>query len=161
VAGFQSFSVGDWFTGGSKYWSAGPSVTWRILDLGHVRSQIQTANAQAQQSLAIYDETVLTSLEEVENALVAYAKEQVRQRALQDAVNANRSAVEIASELYKNGLTSFLSVVDAERSLYEAEDELVQSERTVSVNLVTLYKALGGGWQTASEGVNSSPRAKS
>jgi NodT family efflux transporter outer membrane factor (OMF) lipoprotein len=160
VAGFQSFSAGDWFTGGSKYWSAGPAVTWRILDLGHVRSQIQTANAQAQQSLAIYDKTVLTSLEDVENALVAYAKAQVRRRALQDAVNASRSAVEIPSELYKNGLTSFLNVVDAERSLYQAEDELVQSERTVTVNLVTLYKALGGGWQTAIGGANNSPHAK-
>jgi NodT family efflux transporter outer membrane factor (OMF) lipoprotein len=160
VAGFQSFSAGDWFGGGSKYWSAGPTVTWRILDYGHVRSQIQTANAQAQQSLALYDKTVLMSLEDVENALVAYSKEQVRHRSLQEAVNASRSAVEISNELYKNGLTSFLNVVDAERSLYQAEDELVQSERTVTVNLVALYKVLGGGWQMpAADGV-SRPRAK-
>ena len=160
VAGFQSFSAGDWFTGGSKYWSAGPSVTWRILDYGHVRSQIQTANAQAQQSLAMYDKTVLTSLEDVENALVAYSKEQVRHRSLQEAVDASRSAVEISSELYKNGLTSFLNVVDAERSLYQAEDELVQSQRTVTVNLVALYKALGGGWQMPPAGGVGRPRAK-
>jgi len=160
VAGFQSFSAGDWLTGGSKYWSAGPSVTWRILDLGHVRSQIQTANAQAQQSLAMYDKAVLTSLEDVENALVAYSKEQVRRHALQEAVDASRSAVAISNDLYKNGLTSFLNVVDAERSLYQAEDELVQSERTVMVNLVALYKALGGGWQTTSAGATGSPRAK-
>jgi multidrug efflux system outer membrane protein len=149
VGGFQSFSVSDWFSGASKYWSAGPSVTWRILDYGHVRSQIQTANAQAQQSLAMYDKTVLLSLEDVENALVAYSQEQVRHRSLQDAVDAGRSAVEISNELYKNGLTSFLNVVDAERSLYQAEDGLVQSERTVTVNLVALYKALGGGWEDA------------
>jgi NodT family efflux transporter outer membrane factor (OMF) lipoprotein len=158
VAGFQSFSAGDWFGGGSKYWSAGPTVTWRILDYGHVRSQIQTANAQAQQSLALYDKTVLMSLEDVENALVAYSKEQVRHRSLQEAVDASRSAVEISNELYKNGLTSFLNVVDAERSLYQAEDELVQSERTVTVNLVALYKALGGGWQTPTG--DGRPRAK-
>jgi len=158
VAGFQSFSAGDWFGGGSKYWSAGPTVTWRILDYGHVRSQIQTANAQAQQSLALYDKTVLMSLEDVENALVAYSKEQVRRHSLQEAVDASRSAVEISNELYKNGLTSFLNVVDAERSLYQAEDELVQSERTVTVNLVALYKALGGGWQTPTGG--GRPRAK-
>jgi len=160
VGGFQSFSAGDWFTGGSKYWSAGPSVMWRILDLGHVRSQIQTANARAQQSLAMYDKTVLTSLEDVENALVAYSQEQVRHHSLQQAVDASRSAVEISNELYKNGLTSFLNVVDAERSLYQAEDELVQSERTVMVNLVALYKALGGGWQTTVGGASGSPRAK-
>ncbi len=147
VAGFQSFSAGDWFNGASKYWSAGPTVTWRILDYGHVRSQIQTANAQAQQSLAMYDKSVLTSLEDVENALIAYSQEQVRHHSLQEAVDASRGAVEISNELYKNGLTGYLNVVDAERSLYQAEDALVQSERTVTVNLVALYKALGGGWE--------------
>jgi NodT family efflux transporter outer membrane factor (OMF) lipoprotein len=160
VAGFQSFSAGDWFSGGSKYWSAGPSVTWRILDYGHVRSQIRTANAEAQQSLALYDKTVLMSLEDVENALVAYSKEQVRHRSLQEAVDASRSAVEISNELYKNGLTSFLNVVDAERSLYQVEDELVQSQRTVTVNLVALYKTLGGGWQTPPADGVGRPRAK-
>ena len=158
VGGFQSFSASDWFTGGSKYWSAGPSVMWRILDLGHVRSQIQMANTQAEQSLAMYDKTVLTSLEDVENALVAYSKEQVRRHSLQSAVDASRSAVEISNELYKNGLTSFLAVIDAERSLYQTEDELVQSQRTVTVNLVALYKALGGGWQTST--VDGQPQVK-
>jgi NodT family efflux transporter outer membrane factor (OMF) lipoprotein len=160
LAGFQSFSVGDWFTGGSRYWTAGPAVTWRILDYGHVRSQIQTANAEAQQSLAAYDKTVVMSLEEAENALVAYAQEQVRHRSLQEAADASRGAVEISNELYKNGLTSFLNVVDAERSLYQAEDELVQSERTVTVNLVALYKALGGGWQTSPPNRQAPSRAK-
>jgi outer membrane protein TolC len=73
-------------------------------------------------------------------------------------VDASRGAVEISNELYKNGLTSFLNVVDAERSLYQAEDELVQSERTVTVNLVALYKALGGVWQTPPG--DGQPRAK-
>src|ERR1035441_1256598 len=81
IAGFQSFAVSDWFTGGSKYWSAGPTVTWRILDLGHVRSQIRAAEAQAQQSMVVYEKTVLTSCEEAENTLVAYANEQVRYHA--------------------------------------------------------------------------------
>ncbi|HVM62687.1 MAG TPA: efflux transporter outer membrane subunit [Verrucomicrobiae bacterium] len=161
VAGFQSFGVGDWFSGGSKYWSAGPTVTWRLLDYGHVRSQIQTANAQAEQSLAVYDRTVLEALEDVENAMVAYAQEQVRHRTLQDAVDASRSAVEISNQLYKNGLTSFLDVVDAERSLYQAEDALVQSERTVTADLVTLYKALGGGWETSAGAAAGSPHTKS
>jgi NodT family efflux transporter outer membrane factor (OMF) lipoprotein len=147
IAGFQSFSVGDWFTGGSRYWSAGPTVTWRIFDLGHVRSQIQTANAQAQQSLAAYEKTVLGSLEEVENGLVAYANEQTRYRALAAAVDANRGAFDLATDRYKKGLATFLDVVDAERSLYQAEDELADSQGRISVNLVTLYKALGGGWE--------------
>jgi NodT family efflux transporter outer membrane factor (OMF) lipoprotein len=149
LAGFQSFSVGDWFSGGSKYWSAGPMVTWRIFDLGHVRSQIQTANAQAQQSLAAYEKTVLGSLEEVENGLVAYANEQTRYRALSAAVDADRRALDLANDRYRKGLVDFLDVVDAERSLYQAEDELADSQSIVSVNLVTLYKALGGGWEAS------------
>ena len=68
------------------------------------------------------------------------------------------NAVEISNELYKNGLTSFLAVIDAERSLYQTEDELVQSQRTVTVNLVALYKALGGGWQTST--VDGQPQVK-
>jgi outer membrane protein, multidrug efflux system len=156
VAGFQSFAVSDWFTGGSKYWSAGPTVTWRIFDLGHVRSQIRAANAQAAQSMVIYEKTVLTSCEDAENALVAYANEQTRYRALSDAVAANRQALEFANDRYDKGLTDFLNVLDAERSLYQTEDQLADSQGTVSVNLVVLYKALGGGWTALEQRTDAS-----
>jgi outer membrane protein TolC len=63
-------------------------------------------------------------------------------------VNASRHAVELANELFNKGLSNFFNVLDAERSLYRSEDDLIQSERTVSLNLVILYKALGGGWET-------------
>jgi outer membrane protein, multidrug efflux system len=149
VGGFQSFSASDWFTAGSKYWSAGPTVTWRILDYGRVRSQIKAASAQADQSLASYEKTVLMSFEDVENSLVAYANEQARYKALGDAVAANRASLELANDRYNNGLADFLNVLDAERSLYQSEDQLADSQGTVSVNLVALYKALGGGWEDA------------
>jgi NodT family efflux transporter outer membrane factor (OMF) lipoprotein len=157
VAGFQSFAVSDWFSGGSKYWSAGPTVTWRILDLGHVRSQIRAAQAQAQQSMVFYEKTVLTSCEDAENALVAYANEQVRYRALSDAVTANRASLELANDRYTRGLTDFLNVLDAERSLYQTEDQLADSQGTVSVNLVALYKALGGGWSPPEQRADAAP----
>ena len=101
-----------------------------------------------EQSLAAYEKTVLGSLEEVENGLVAYANEQSRYRALAAAVDANRSALDLATDRYRKGLADFLNVVDAERSLYQAEDELADSQSSISVNLVTLYKALGGGWES-------------
>jgi NodT family efflux transporter outer membrane factor (OMF) lipoprotein len=157
VAGFQSFAVSDWFSGGSKYWSAGPTVTWRILDFGHVRSQIQAAKAGSQQSMAIYEKTVLTSCEDVENALVAYANEQVRYHALGDAVAANRASLEFANDRYNKGLADFLNVLDAERSLYQTEDQLADSQGIVSVNLVSLYKALGGGWPALEQHADASP----
>ena len=101
----------------------------------------------ANQSLAAYEKAVLISFEDVENALVAYANEQVRYRALADATAANRRALELANELNTKGLGDFLNVLDAERSLYQSEDQLVDSERAVTANLVALYKALGGGWE--------------
>jgi len=151
TAGLQSLSAGDWFTGGSKYWTAGPMVKWRIFDLGHVRSQIQVANAHAEQTLAAYEKTVLVAFADVEDALVASANEQVRQRALAEAVAANRRSLELANELYAKGLGNFLNVLDAERSLYQTADQLADSERAVADNLVALYKALGGGWETLHE----------
>jgi len=148
TAGLQSLSASDLFTGGSRYWSAGPTVTWRILDFARIRAQIKVANAQQEQAVATYEKAVLTSFQDVENALVAYANEQTRWKALNDSVVANRRALEIANELYTTGNGDFLSVLDSERSLFSSEDQLVDSQRLVSEDLVTLYKALGGGWET-------------
>src|SRR5208282_1496708 len=137
-------------------WSAGPTVTWRLLDYGRIHSQIKAANAQAEQSLAMYEKTVLTSFEDVENALVAFANEQTRYRALADAVAANQRALELANDRYTKGIADFLNVVDAQRSLYQTEDQLADSQSTVSVNLVALYKALGGGWITLGQHADAS-----
>jgi outer membrane protein TolC len=80
---------------------------------------------------------------------VAYAKEQVRRLSLADAVQSSQESLRLANQLYSNGLASFINVLDAQRSLYQAQDQLVQSERAVSANLIALYKALGGGWENA------------
>jgi outer membrane protein, multidrug efflux system len=88
---------------------------------------------------------VLTALEEVENALAAYGREQVRRARLADAVEANRRAVALSNELYLRGLGGFLNVLDSQRWLFPSPSDLAQREATVSTNVVTLYKALGGG----------------
>jgi outer membrane protein TolC len=144
----QSVSASDWFSAGSRFWSVGPTVQWKIFDAGRIRANIRVQNARQEQVLAHYEQTVLASFEDVENALTAYAKEQTRHKSLTDAVEANRQAVEIATQLYQSGLADFLRVLDSQRSLYESQDALVQSERAVVLNLIALYKALGGGWQT-------------
>jgi outer membrane protein, multidrug efflux system len=84
----------------------------------------------------------------------AYAREQTRRESLSQSVQANKQALEMSTQLYNNGLADFLHVLDSERSLYAAQDALVQSDQTVSLNLVQLYKALGGGWQNET---NSAP----
>jgi multidrug efflux system outer membrane protein len=148
LAGLQSISASDWFTGRSRYWSIGPTVTWPIFDAGRIRANIEIRNAQQEQALNQYEKTVLAALGDVEKSLVSYSREQMRQRSLAEAVAANRRAVEMANELYVRGLNDFLNVLDTQRSLYAAENDLAQSETTMASNLVALYKALGGGWET-------------
>lgn len=146
--GFQTEDINAFSIAHSRLWSFGPTVRWPIFDAGRIRANIRVQNARQEQALLNYEKAVLTSLEDVENALVAYTAEQVRRQNLTEAVNANRRAVELANELFSKGLVNFLNVLDAERSLCKSEEELVQNERTVSLNLVILYKALGGGWET-------------
>jgi NodT family efflux transporter outer membrane factor (OMF) lipoprotein len=131
----------------SDYWSVGPSVSWPLLDWGRIRSNIGVQNARQQQALAQYENTVLIALEDVENALVAYEKEQARRQSLSAAVEANRRAVDLASQLYSRGLADFLNVLEAQRSMFISQDALARSDALVSANLVQLYKALGGGWE--------------
>jgi NodT family efflux transporter outer membrane factor (OMF) lipoprotein len=160
AAGFSSTSASDWFEAGSRFWSVGPTVQWRIFEAGRIRASIRVQNARQEQALATYEKAVLTSLEETENALVAYAKEQVRRHSLQEAFESSQDSLHLANQLYSNGLVSFINVLDAERSVYQAEDALAQSEKSVSGTLVALYKALGGGWDAA-QNVEFSTMAKS
>jgi NodT family efflux transporter outer membrane factor (OMF) lipoprotein len=147
VFGVTSISASDWFSAPSRFWSIGPTIRWPVFDAGRIRANIEVRNARQEQALTQYEKTVLTAFEDVENALVSYAKEQLRYRSLMDAVVANRRALALADELYKNGLVDFLNVLDSQRSLYAAEDDLTRSEATMATNLVALYKALGGGWE--------------
>ena len=148
AAGFEGTSADDWFTSGSKFWSFGPSVQWRIFDAGRIRANIKVQTARQEQVLASYENTALLAFEDVENALTAYAKEQIRRQQLEDAVKSSEESLRLANQLYANGLSNFINVLDAERSLYKAQDALVQSDRTISANLIALYKSLGGGWET-------------
>lgn len=144
--GFQASALSSLVGPVSRFWSFGPSVSWEVFDTGRIQANIELNKALQGQSAIMYRQTVLAALEEVENALIASAKEQEHRKALVDAVAANQKAVELAIKLYIEGQTDFLNVLQAQRSLYASEDSLVQSTRTVSTNLVALYKALGGGW---------------
>jgi outer membrane protein, multidrug efflux system len=146
--GFQSISASDLISAPSRFWSIGPRIFWPVFDAGRIRANIAVRNAQQEQALTLYEKTILVAFEDVENSLVNYAREQVRYRALIDAVAANRRAMQMANELYTRGLVDFLNVLESQRSLYASESELAQSETVMASNLVALYKALGGGWET-------------
>jgi NodT family efflux transporter outer membrane factor (OMF) lipoprotein len=146
AAGLQSLNASDFFDAGSRFWSLGPSMRWPIFSAGRIRQNIKVQNAREEQALISYEQRVLISLEEVENALVACGKEQEHHQALVESEVANRRAVELAGQRYRSGLVDFLNVLETQRTLLAVQDELAQSERTMDQNLVRLYKALGGGW---------------
>jgi NodT family efflux transporter outer membrane factor (OMF) lipoprotein len=151
----ESVSGSDWFTYASRAWSAGPSMQWELFEAGRIRASVRVQNAREEQTLEAYQQTVLVALEETENALTGYAKEQVRRESLSQSVEANQQALELATQLYKSGLADFLRVLDSERSLYAAQDALAQSDQSVASDLVQLYKALGGGWQDPTNAILS------
>ena len=138
---------GDLFDAQNRAWSFGPSLRWPLFDAGRIRANIDVTYAIQEQALLGYRSTVLTALQDVESALVAYASEQRQHEALSAAVAANRRAVDLSTPLYTRGQTDFLNVLSSQRSLFASEEALVQSEVTMATNLISLYKALGGGWE--------------
>ena len=136
-----------WWTDASRSFSFGPSVNWPLFQGGAVISNVRLQEAMRDQAFITYQKTVLTAFQDVENALIAFKKEQEHHKSLHYAVIANRRAVDLSLQLYTEGQIDFLNVLNAQRSLYASEDALVQSERNITVDLITLYKALGGGWE--------------
>jgi multidrug efflux system outer membrane protein len=146
AAGYQSIGTENLVTSNSQFWTLGPSVQWPIFAGGRIRQNIKVQDARQEEAAAKYEQTVLVALEEVENALVAYGKEQDRYRALAASEAASKRAVKLADERYKSGIEEFLNVLEAQRTLLTVQSELVQSEQRLGQNTVRLYKALGGGW---------------
>jgi len=145
--GVQGNTLSALTAGGASVWSVGPSVTWPIFAGGQIRASIELQRAGAEETYRAYQQTVLTALQDVENSLIAYVQEQSRREALVRAVEANRQAVNLATQLYTVGNKDFLNVLQAQGALFAAEDSLAQSQTLVITDLISLYKALGGGWE--------------
>jgi multidrug efflux system outer membrane protein len=152
LLGLQSTAASDLFTSQSRFWNFGPTVRWPVFDAGKVRAMIQIQTARQEEALAFYEKTVLDSLEEVESAMVVYAKKRAASDALARAVDATSQSADIAFELYQKGLVDFLNVLQSQQALYQVQDQFVQSQQDVSTLLVALFKALGGGWEMESQG---------
>jgi outer membrane protein, multidrug efflux system len=144
---FGSATTDTLFDWSSRGFSAGPLLSVPLFRGGALEALVEVRNAQVDQALNRYKQTVLNALKEVEGAIVSLSTEQQRQRALIGAVAAQQKAVELATELYKKGLADFLTVLEAQQRAYAAEAALTVSERTLSLNVIALYKVLGGGWE--------------
>ncbi len=143
--GFSAFS-GALLSSASNLWSFGPTLVWNIFDAGRIRNNIEIENAQVAQARTAYEKTVLNAFEDVEGSLIDYGEELNRLRFLQESVDAAQHTVKIAKSQYKNGLTSFQTVLDAERVLFAEEDRLADSQGAIVRYFVGIYRAMGGGW---------------
>ncbi|MBW8812596.1 MAG: efflux transporter outer membrane subunit [Caulobacterales bacterium] len=151
VTGFVGFLSGDLsglFKSGSRAWTVSPAVSWPGLDLGGARARLRAQEARGDASLALYDQTVLRAVEDLQNALVAYRERQGQVVSLSQQVAASRRAAELAHIRYKEGHIDFLRVLDAERTRLEAEDGLAAAQTAANVDVVAIYKALGGSAAT-------------
>ena len=137
----------DLFESGSDTHRYGPSLRWNLFDSGRLRERVNAQDARAEQARLGWESTVLSALEEAENAMSSFVREQERRAALTEAVSQARRAVELARTQYTEGLADFQTVLVAERALADLDDQLAVSDAAITTNLVTLYKALGGGWE--------------
>jgi outer membrane protein TolC len=145
--GFQALRFPNLTNWASRFVSVGPNLDLPILDGGRRQATLRLEGVREQEAAIDYARTVLAALHEVENALIAYSTEQNRRASFEVAVAQNRDALTLSRARYASGITNFLDVLDAERNLQQTELALADSTATVSINLVALYKALGGGWE--------------
>ena len=145
--GFDANTISRIGKSGTDTYSFGPQITWAALDLGHVRARIRAAHARADAQLAAYEKAVLTALEETENALVDFGREQARRDYLKQSAISAAEATSLATQRYTGGVADFFPVLDAQRAQLEIEAQLAQSETRTATSMVAVYKALGGGWE--------------
>jgi multidrug efflux system outer membrane protein len=151
VTGFVGFLSGDFShlfrsSGGTdaRAWSIAPGVSWAALDYGSVHARLRASRANADGALTSYEQTVLNALEETENAFVNYREQQARLKSLMEQAEASRRAADLAAIQYREGVTDFLTLLDAQRTQLAAESAVAETEGSVNTGVVAIYKALGG-----------------
>ena len=147
--GWEAFSFGALSGAGAVASATAASLAATIFDGGRLRSAVDIQSAVQEQALIAYESSILTALEEVENALKAHAVARDRLAARQAAADAARNAAQLSQMQYESGLADFQKVLDTQRTRLTAEDNLSTAQSAVLTSLITLYKTLGGGWERA------------
>ena len=142
--GFLSGDVGSLTSSASKAWSVTPSISWAAFDFGTVKARLRASEAQADGALAQYEQSVLLALEDTENALTGYARQQARLAIVAEQAEAAGKAEALAEIRYREGSEDFLTLLDAQRTQLQADDALADAQAQVNVGVVAVYKALGG-----------------
>jgi outer membrane protein TolC len=150
--GVQAQDIGDLFhTPGSIAAFGGPSFHWNILNYGQIESAVHVQEARFRQLFFTYQDAVLKANQQAEDAIISYHKSQERTTYLTTSVTAARRVVEITYDQYRQGAVDFTPVFIFESALTSQQDELAQAQGDVALNLVDLYRSLGGGWEASEE----------
>ncbi len=146
----DSLGAAGFFNTPNVAYAFGPQVRWNLFDGGRIRNQVNLEELRTEQAVSIYEDTVLRAVEDVENAMVYYVEQQERVKALARSVTAAEASVAQVQDLYKSGLTDFQNVLDMERSLFEQQNLQAQSRGNIAHGVISIYRAVGGGWRNES-----------
>ena len=144
--GYASYDLKDLNKKNSLTWSIAPSVTWTIFDGGERINNVRLQKAELDETINQFNEVVLTAVQEVDNAMSAYKNSIKQIVACKEMFHQAEEVFNLSLDLYKQGLTPFQNVLDAQRSLLSYEDSLVKVKGYSLICLVQMYQALGGGW---------------
>src|SRR5471032_2291430 len=147
-AGFQSLQLSNFAEWASGQFVVGPSITLPIFEGGRLKGTLHLREAQQQEAAIVYKHTVLDAWREVDDALVVYDAEQRRRDRLTEVVALNQRALSVAQQRYKAGAVDYIDVLNVQKQLLDGQSNLEQSKATAAANLITLCKALGGGWES-------------
>jgi outer membrane protein TolC len=145
TAGFTATELDAVGRSGSGRYAIGPVITWPGFNLGRVKAGVDAARALEDEARSRHEQTVLLAREELRTAMVAYEKARERLTRLAEAAAASHRAAELARIRFQGGVADFLQVLDAERSLLAAQDQLAQGRTDAIAALVAVYRAIGGG----------------
>jgi multidrug efflux system outer membrane protein len=149
--GFLSGRSNDFGSPATRAWSLAPSISWPGLNVQRVRANLHASEARADAAQANYQQSVLLAIEDIDNAVTGFNQQRVRVDRLIEQGTQSKRAADLARVRYQEGATSFLELLDAERTQLAAEDDLAQAEAAINTRAVALYKALGGGWQACGD----------
>jgi NodT family efflux transporter outer membrane factor (OMF) lipoprotein len=149
--GIQSSDVGDndagdLFDSDSLTYSVGPVFSWNIFNYGRIHNNVRVQDVRYQQSLVNYRDTVLRAYQETEDAMIAFAQSQTETDFREQSAIAAARATELANIQYREGAVDFQRVIDTERSLVAQQEQWTRARGDIALNLIAMYKALGGGW---------------
>ena len=149
--GFLSGRSNDFGSPVTRAWSLAPSISWAGLNVQRVRANLHASEARADAAQANYQQSVLLAIEDIDNAVTGFNQQRVRVDHLIEQSTQSKRAADLARVRYQEGATSFLELLDAQRTQLAAEDSLAQAEAAINTRAVALYKALGGGWQACGD----------